>query len=108
MADFFKGLSGGFQTGLQISEALRAKQERERLREAMGLTPQEMQQRQATPEELGRAQAWLYMSSSTKLTRVSVSVVSWPMRWKLTSPKRLLHAQTATRLCSTNVSVCKW
>lgn len=57
MADFFKGLSGGFQTGLQISEALRAKQERERLREAMGLTPQEMQQRQATPEELGRAQA---------------------------------------------------
>ena len=57
MADFFKGLSGGFQTGLQISEALRAKQERERLREAMGLTPQEMQQRQATPEEFGRAQA---------------------------------------------------
>jgi hypothetical protein len=57
MADFFKGLSGGFQSGLQIGEAMRAKQERERLREAMGLTPQEMQQRQASPEELGRAQA---------------------------------------------------
>lgn len=57
MADFFKGLTGGFQSGLQLGEAMRAKQERERLREAMGLTPQEMQQRQATPEELGRAQA---------------------------------------------------
>lgn len=57
MADFFKGLSGGFQSGLQFGEAMRAKEERERLREAMGLTPQAMEQRQATPEELSRAQA---------------------------------------------------
>lgn len=57
MADFFKGLSGGFQTGLQFGQAMQARQERERLREAMGLTPQEMGQRPATPEELGRAQA---------------------------------------------------
>jgi hypothetical protein len=57
MADFFKGLAGGFQTGLQFGNAIQARQERERLREAMGLTPQEMQQRPATPEELGRAQA---------------------------------------------------
>lgn len=58
MADFFKGLTGGFQSGLQLGEAMRAKQERERLREAMGLTPQAMEQRQATPEELSRAQAY--------------------------------------------------
>lgn len=57
MADFFKGLAGGFGTGLQFGQAMQQRQERERLREAMGLTPQEMQQRQATPEELGRAQA---------------------------------------------------
>lgn len=57
MADFFKGLAGGFGTGLQFGQAMQARQERERLREAMGLTPQEMQQRQATPEEFGRAQA---------------------------------------------------
>ena len=57
MADFFKGLAGGFQTGLQFGGAMRDKEERERLREAMQMTPQEMQQRQATPEELGRAQA---------------------------------------------------
>jgi len=58
MADFFKGLTGGFQSGLQLGEAMRAKQERERLREAMGLTPQAMEQRQATPEEFGRAQTY--------------------------------------------------
>jgi hypothetical protein len=57
MADFFRGLTGGFQTGLQFGNAMQQREERERLREAMGLTPQEMQQRQATPEELGRAQA---------------------------------------------------
>ena len=57
MADFFKGLAGGFGTGLQFGQAMQQRQERERLREAMGLTPQEMQQRQASPEELGRAQA---------------------------------------------------
>lgn len=56
MADFFRGLAGGFQTGLQFGGAMRDKEERERLREAMQMTPQEMQQRQATPEELGRAQ----------------------------------------------------
>jgi hypothetical protein len=57
MADFFKGLAGGFGTGLQFGQAVRERQERERLREAAGLTPQEMQQRQASPEELARAQA---------------------------------------------------
>ena len=57
MADFFKGLAGGFGTGLQFSQAMREREERERLREAMGLTPQAMDQRQATPEELSRAQA---------------------------------------------------
>jgi len=57
MADFFRGLAGGFQTGLQFGNAMQQREERERLREAMGLTPQEMQQRQASPEELGRAQA---------------------------------------------------
>jgi hypothetical protein len=57
MADFFKGLAGGFGTGLQFGQAMQQRQERERLREAMGLTPQEMQQRQASPEELSRAQA---------------------------------------------------
>jgi hypothetical protein len=57
MADFFKGLAGGFGTGLQFGQAMQQRQERERLREAMGLTPQEMQQRQASPEELARAQA---------------------------------------------------
>jgi hypothetical protein len=57
MADFFRGLAGGFQTGLQFGNAMQQREERERLREAMGLTPQEMQQRQASPEELARAQA---------------------------------------------------
>jgi hypothetical protein len=57
MADFFKGLAGGMQTGLQFGRAMQERQERERLREAMGLTPQEMQQRQVSPEELARAQA---------------------------------------------------
>ena len=57
MADFFKGLAGGFGTGLQFGQAMRERDERERLREAMGLTPQAMEQRQATPEELSRAQA---------------------------------------------------
>jgi hypothetical protein len=57
MADFFRGLSGGLQTGLQFGQAMREGEERKRLREAAGLTPQEMQQRQASPEELGRAQA---------------------------------------------------
>jgi len=57
MADFFKGLAGGFGTGLQFGQAMQQREERERLRQAMGLTPEEMQQRQASPEELGRAQA---------------------------------------------------
>jgi hypothetical protein len=57
MADFFRGLSGGLQTGLQFGQAMREGEERKRLREAAGLTPQEMQQRQASPEELARAQA---------------------------------------------------
>ena len=57
MADFFKGLSGGFQSGLQLGQAMRDREERARLREAVGLTPQEVQQRQATPDEIGRARA---------------------------------------------------
>jgi hypothetical protein len=57
MADFFKGLAGGFGTGLQFGQAMREREERDRLRQAAGLTPQEMQQRQASPEELARAQA---------------------------------------------------
>jgi hypothetical protein len=57
MADFFKGLAGGMQTGLQFGRAMQEREERERLREAMGLAPQAMEQRQATPEELSRAQA---------------------------------------------------
>lgn len=58
MADFFKGLAGGLETGARFGQLLREGEERKRLREAMGLTPQEMQQRQATPEELGRAQTY--------------------------------------------------
>lgn len=58
MADFFKGLAGGLQTGAQFGQLLREGEERKRLREAMGLTPQAMEQRQATPEELSRAQAY--------------------------------------------------
>ena len=57
MADFFRGLAGGFGTGLQFGQAMREREERDRLRQAAGLTPQEMQQRQASPEELARAQA---------------------------------------------------
>jgi hypothetical protein len=55
MADFFKGLAGGMQTGLQFGRAMQERQERERLREAMGLTPQEIAPRPPTQEELGRA-----------------------------------------------------
>lgn len=57
MADFFKGLAGGLETGARFGQMLREGEERKRLREAMGLTPQEIQSRQATPEEFGRAQA---------------------------------------------------
>jgi hypothetical protein len=55
MADFFKGLSGGLQTGLQFGQAMREGEERKRLREAMGLTPQEIAPRPPTQDELGRA-----------------------------------------------------
>ena len=58
MADFFKGLAGGLETGARFGQLLREGEERKRLREAMGLTPQAMEQRQATPEELSRAQAY--------------------------------------------------
>ena len=58
MADFFKGLAGGMQTGLQFGRAMQERQERERLREAMGLTPQEIAPRPPTQDELGRAQAY--------------------------------------------------
>jgi hypothetical protein len=58
MADFFKGLAGGMQTGLQFGRAMQERQERERLREAMGLTPQEIAARPPTQDELGRAQAY--------------------------------------------------
>jgi hypothetical protein len=39
MADFFKGLTGGFQSGLQLGEAMRAKQEREALAQIMQEKP---------------------------------------------------------------------
>jgi len=39
MADFFKGLAGGFQSGLQLGEAMRAKQEREALAQIMQEKP---------------------------------------------------------------------
>lgn len=39
MADFFKGLTGGFQSGLQLGEAMRAKQEREALAAIMQEKP---------------------------------------------------------------------
>lgn len=55
MADFFKGLAGGMQTGLQFGRAMQERQERERLREAMGLTPQEIAPRPPTEDELNRA-----------------------------------------------------
>lgn len=57
MADFFRGLTGGFQTGLQFGQALRERQQREALAEAYGLTPQAQLAREATPAELSRAQA---------------------------------------------------
>ena len=60
MADFFKSLTSGFGTGLQISQAMRDREERDRLLQqrqelqaAYGLTPQE-ESREAT---LARAQA---------------------------------------------------
>jgi hypothetical protein len=58
MADFFKGLAGGFGTGLQFGNAMQQREERERLREAMGLSPQEIAPRPPTQDELGRAQAY--------------------------------------------------
>lgn len=55
------GFASGFQVGSQaVERALKRRdeeQERERLKSAMGLTAQEVQQRQATPEELSRARA---------------------------------------------------
>lgn len=39
MADFFRGLTGGFQSGLQLGEAMRAKQEREALAQIMQEKP---------------------------------------------------------------------
>jgi hypothetical protein len=58
MADFFKGLAGGLETGARFGQMLREGEERKRLREAMGLTPQEIAPRPPTQEELGRAQAY--------------------------------------------------
>ena len=55
------GFAAGFQAGSQaVERALRRReeeQERERIKAAMGLTAQEVEQRQATPDELGRARA---------------------------------------------------
>lgn len=57
MADFFRGLSGGFQTGLQLGAQLRQRRQEEELAKAYGLAPQEQQAPLATPEQIGRAQA---------------------------------------------------
>lgn len=57
MADIFKGLAGGFGLGMQLGQAVRERRQREALAEAYGLTPQEQLAREATPEELQRAQA---------------------------------------------------
>ena len=55
------GFAAGFQVGASAVERglkmREERQERERLREAMGLTPQEIAARPPTQEELGRAQA---------------------------------------------------
>jgi hypothetical protein len=56
------GFAAGFQVGAQaVERGLKMReedQERKRLREAMGLTPQEIAPRPATQDELGRAQAY--------------------------------------------------
>ena len=57
MADFFRGLQGGFQTGMQLGQAMRQRRMEEDLAKAYGLTPQEQQAAVATPEQLQRAQA---------------------------------------------------
>ena len=55
------GFAAGFQVGAQaVERGLRMREEneqRERIKAAMGLTAQEVEQRQATPDELGRARA---------------------------------------------------
>ncbi len=62
MADFFKGLAGGFQTGLQFGEARRRNQEyqeqlaeRERLRQIYGAEPTMTPGQAATPEQIQSA-----------------------------------------------------
>jgi len=62
MADFFKGLAGGFQTGLQFSDAMRRRQEyeeqqaeRERLKEIFGSQPTVTPGTAATPEQIRSA-----------------------------------------------------
>ena len=57
MADFFKGLQGGFQTGLQLGQAIRQRRQEEDLAKAYGLTPEEQQAALATPEQLAGARA---------------------------------------------------
>jgi hypothetical protein len=56
------GFAAGFQVGASaVERGLKMReedQERKRLREAMGLTPQEIAPRPATQDELGRAQAY--------------------------------------------------
>jgi hypothetical protein len=42
MADFFKGLTGGFQTGLQLGEAVRARRQRDALADAYA-APEQLQ-----------------------------------------------------------------
>jgi hypothetical protein len=55
------GFAAGFQVGAQaVERGLKMREEneqRERIKAAMGLTAQEVEQRQATPDELGRARA---------------------------------------------------
>ena len=62
MADFFKGLAGGFQTGLQFGEAVRRRNEyeeqlaeRERLRQIYGAEPTMTPGQAATPEQIQSA-----------------------------------------------------
>lgn len=57
MANWAKGLAAGFESGVRLGDVLEQRQIREGLAKAYGLTPQEQLAREATPEELQRAQA---------------------------------------------------
>lgn len=57
MSRALRGLSEGLQTGLKLGSALRDMRQREELAKAYGMTPQEQQAAEVTPEQLQRAQA---------------------------------------------------